>query len=488
MVSQPQAALTAGQSKAASLPLEKNPVFWFYGSASMAYGIKNNAFSYVLLYYAGQVLGLPGTKAAQALGIAMIWDALTDLLLGHWSDKTRSKYGRRHPFMYVALFLLPVTFYAIFNPVIELNESNSFLYLLVLAILIRTGTTLFEVPSTALLPDLEADYHKRSRWLALRHSFGWYGGNGIHTLNFFFWVGAYGFASQTGYSIYGAVGAAVIFLTILVSSLGTQKAAAAIPPPADAFRFRDILHEVGEIFESLRNQNFFVLFMYSLLVGIAAGLGMALYLYNVTFFYGFSGAQIAWTGVGVLLAPPLAYRLIPSLSARFGKRKVAIGGILLNISLYPIPYILVLTGVWPELGSWSSLAIYTVFVVLEVMFVIIGNVMLDSMMADVVEDSEVSTERRSEGLFYAARTFAGKMVSAGGIVFAGYIVSTVGMDSVHSFDQMTWQTRYDLATFFLPLYCGLYLAGLLFVSFYRIQEEDHANNLAELNRRRAQTH
>lgn len=461
-------------------------MFWFYGSASMAYGIKNNAFSYVLLYYAGQVLGLPGKMAAIALGIAMIWDATTDLLLGHWSDKTRSRYGRRHPFMYVALFVLPLTFYAMFNPIIELNDTNTFWYLLVFAMLIRTGTTLFEVPSTALLPDLEADYHQRSRWLALRHAFGWYGGNGIHTLNFFFWVGAYGFAVQTGYSIYGTVGAAVIFLTILASSLGTQKVAAAMPLPEDNFRFGDIAREIGQIFESLRNRNFFVLFIYSLLVGIAAGLGMALYLYNVTFFYGFSGAQIAWTGVGVLLAPLMAYPLIPKISARWGKRKVAIGGILLNITLYPIPYVLVLTGNWPELGSWLSLLFYSTFVVLEVTFIIIGNVMLDSMMADVVEESEVDTARRSEGLFYAARTFAGKMVSAGGIIFAGFIITSVGMDDIRSFEQMTWQTRYDLATFFLPLYCGLYLSGLVFISFYRIQQSDHVENLATLAARKNQ--
>ena len=166
--------------------LEKNPTFWFYGSASIAYGIKNNAFSYLLLIYANQVLGLPGYLASLALAIAMIWDAVSDLLLGHWSDKTSSRLGRRHPFMYAAFFVLPITFYALFNPVIELNDDNTFYYVLVLALLIRTGTTLFEVPSTALLPDLETDYDRRNKWLALRHFFGWTGGNGIHMINFMF--------------------------------------------------------------------------------------------------------------------------------------------------------------------------------------------------------------------------------------------------------------------------------------------------------------
>ena len=253
--------------------LEKNPTFWFYGSASIAYGIKNNAFSYLLLIYANQVLGLPGYLASLALALAMIWDAVSDLLLGHWSDKTSSRLGRRHPFMYAAFFVLPITFYALFNPVIELNDDNTFYYVLALALLIRTGTTLFEVPSTALLPDLETDYDRRNKWLALRHFFGWTGGNGIHMINFMFWVGAYGVASQTGYGIYGIAGAVVIAAAILVSSLGTQKVAAALPKPSEPFRFLAIKREIKQIFESVKNKNFAALFFYGLTVGIAGGLG-----------------------------------------------------------------------------------------------------------------------------------------------------------------------------------------------------------------------
>ena len=117
--------------------------------------------------------------------------------------------------MYAAFFLLPITFYGLFNPVVTLSsEDQTFVYVLVFALLIRTGTTLFEVPSTALLPDLEQDYDRRNKWLALRHAFGWTGGNGIHMINFAFWVGAYGVAVQAGYSIYGLVGALVIAAAI----------------------------------------------------------------------------------------------------------------------------------------------------------------------------------------------------------------------------------------------------------------------------------
>ena len=467
-------------------PLERRPIFWFYGSASAAYGIKNNAFSYLLLIYANQVLGVPGYLASIALAVAMLWDAVSDLLLGHWSDKTHSPLGRRHPFMYAALLVLPLSFYALFSPVIEITESNGFWYILVMSLIIRTGTTLFEVPSTAMLPDLEKDYDHRNKWLALRYAFGWYGGNGLHTINLMFWVGAYGVAVQTGYTIYATVGACVIALVMILSSFGTQKVMAALPKPVETFKFREIFTEIRQILQSVKNRNFASLFFYGLIVGIAGGLGTALYLYNTTYFFGFSGQQIAVTGLGVMISPAVAYWAAPYFGSLYGKKNAAIGAILVNVCLYPIPYVLLLAGYWPPLGSWLSLGLYSAFIVTEVICSIIGGVLLDSMMADVVEDSEVSTARRSEGLFYAARGFAGKAISAGGIIGAGTIVSLVGLDGVTSVSQVTDEIRFDLASLFLPLYCTLFLLGLWCVSKYKINREAHNDNIAALAARKQQ--
>ncbi|MFT5134151.1 MAG: GPH family glycoside/pentoside/hexuronide:cation symporter [Gammaproteobacteria bacterium] len=462
---------------------EKNPVYWFYGSASVAFGIKNNAFSYLLLIYSTQVLGIPGYLAAAALAIAMAWDAVSDLFLGHWSDKTDSRLGRRHPFMYAGFIMLPLSFYALFNPVIELTEANRWGYLLVTAILIRTAVTLVEVPSVALLPDLVKDYDERNKWLALRHAFGWYGGNGIHVVNMGIWVGAYGVAVQTGYSTYGIVGAFIIAASILISSLGTQKVAASMPPPSEPFRFREIWYEIKQISQSVKNSNFFWLFLYSLFVGAASGLSTALYLYNVTYFFTFTGPQIAVTGIFVFASPAIAYFLAPALGRAFGKKRAAVYALMVAILLYPMPYLLTLTGFWPEAGSWNSLIIYSFFVMSEVVGFIVGGVMLDSMMADVVEDSEVQTSRRSEGLFYAARSFASKAVSALGIILAGSIVTLVGMDGIKGVEDMTDVMREDLASFFLPAYCGLYFLAIFLISKYKIDRETHQTNLEALARK-----
>jgi Na+/melibiose symporter-like transporter len=110
--------------------------------------------------------------------------------------------------------------------------------------------------------------------------------------------------------------------------------------------------------------------------------------------------------------------------------------------------------------------------------------MLDSMMADVVEDSEIHTDRRSEGLFFATRSFGAKAISAGGIFSAGFILTLVGMDSVSSVVDMTMEHRVNLAMLFLPLWCLLNLVAIGLVSRYRIGRKDHESNLQQLDVRR----
>ena len=68
-----------------------------YGLGAAAYGVKDNGFNYFLMIYYNQVLCLPGSMAGLAIMIALIFDAVSDPLVGYWSDNTRSRWGRRHP-------------------------------------------------------------------------------------------------------------------------------------------------------------------------------------------------------------------------------------------------------------------------------------------------------------------------------------------------------------------------------------------------------
>ena len=172
--------------------LEKRPVFWFYGSASMAYGIKDNAFSYLLLIFANQVLGIPGYLAAIALALAMLWDSVSDLLLGHWSDKTNSKYGRRHPFMLTAPIPVALSLYMIFSPPMGLSTTELFLWLICFSVLLHLFMTLFFVPHLAFGGEMSKDYHARSTIMSYNNFGSYSGAASAHWfgLTFFFYATA----------------------------------------------------------------------------------------------------------------------------------------------------------------------------------------------------------------------------------------------------------------------------------------------------------
>ncbi len=487
--------MEATQYKEKAGSIFKRPVVWFYGIGSIAYGIKNNAFSYLLLIFANQVLGIPAVYASLALAIAMLWDAMSDPLIGHWSDKTNSALGRRHPFMYASLAIFPLSFFALFTPVITVSAEDALLfgmssawwYVLVLAILIRTATTLFEVPNSALLPELENDYDRRNSWLMLRHGFGWWGGNGYHCINFFFFLGTWGYVSHTGYSVYGTVGAIIIALVIIISATGTQKVASSFPRPRETFKFSALYTEVKQIVEAVWDRNFAAIFFYGLISAIAGGLGTALYIYLTAYFFAFSPVQVATTAIFVMLSPFFAARIIPFLAARFEKKYVCMASGLFFIVVYPMPYLMVLAGFWPELGSTTSLIIYTVFIVIEVTGLVVNGSLRDSMIADIVENREIKTNRRSEGLFFAFTGFAAKATSGGGIIAAGSIITLAGMDNVRDVAQMTMEIRTDLIALFLPIYLTLQILGLLCVMMYRITRDQHNANLSALAGRKADT-
>ena len=74
-----------------------------YGVGQAAEGLKNGAFGIFVLFYYNQVLGLSGTLAGLAIGVALVFDSVSDPLAGSVSDHWRSKLGRRHPFLYAAI-------------------------------------------------------------------------------------------------------------------------------------------------------------------------------------------------------------------------------------------------------------------------------------------------------------------------------------------------------------------------------------------------
>jgi Na+/melibiose symporter-like transporter len=214
---------TIDPTRRARLPLATR---MFSGVGTVAFGIKDQGFGGFLMLYYNQVLGLSAAWVGTTIMIAMVADALFDPIVGHVSDNWRSRWGRRHPFMYASAIPLSICYFLVWAPP-ALDPAALSVYLLVIAILVRMIVSVYEIPSMALLSELSSDYDERTELVAWRYFFGVVGGIGITILTFKYFLvptpsQPVGQLNPAGYFDYGIVASILIFVFVLASALGTH--------------------------------------------------------------------------------------------------------------------------------------------------------------------------------------------------------------------------------------------------------------------------
>tara|TARA_B100001996_G_scaffold347956_1_gene305824 strand:- start:989 stop:1369 length:381 start_codon:yes stop_codon:yes gene_type:complete len=108
-----------------------NNTLHLYSLGSTAVGVKNILFGSWLLVYFNQILGLEPLLASYALAIALVFDAISDPLVGAWSDRFKSRWGRRHPFVYLAIIPFGLSAYYLYSVPADTSQTNLFIKLLV---------------------------------------------------------------------------------------------------------------------------------------------------------------------------------------------------------------------------------------------------------------------------------------------------------------------------------------------------------------------
>lgn len=451
-----------------------------HGSGAAAFGIKNGGFDYFLLLFYGTVIGLEPGLVGLAILIALVVDAISDPLVGYWSDNFRSRWGRRHPFMYAAALPVALSYFLLWNPP-DWGQTGLFVYLTVLAVLIRTFITFYETPSSALIPELTTDYADRTSLQAYRLLFGWSAGTGMSVVMFgVLLTGPLGMRDPDAYATYGIIASVLIFATIMMSALGTHSRIPYLHQPVGTGERYSVGRIFREMLQTLSEKSFIALFLATMLFAIASGLSAALAFLMLNYFWGFSEYQIfIWT-CSVFISALLGFVLAPRATRRLGKKRATILLGVLAFTIQPMPVLLRLAGLMPENGDPLLFPLVLGVNVIDLALIIAVQVVSFSMIADLVESNELRTGRRSEGVYYAAVTFTRKTTQGLGVLAAGLILSFVNFPEGAQPGSVAADTLWNLGALYAPAILAVYLAALLCIARYRIDRNAHEENLRRL--------
>ncbi|WP_239615662.1 MFS transporter [Cohnella mopanensis] len=146
-----------------------SPMMYAFGMLAMM--IPSQAFSTFYSYYYVDKLGLGLGLATLARTIFLIWDAVNQPLFGYWSDRTKTKYGRRRPWLFGAIPLFMLTFIMVFSPPKDLSEMGLFTWFLIALVLYEAVATVIWVNYGALFPELFKGDRLRTKASAVQQGF-----------------------------------------------------------------------------------------------------------------------------------------------------------------------------------------------------------------------------------------------------------------------------------------------------------------------------
>jgi Na+/melibiose symporter-like transporter len=455
-----------------------------YGFGSVAFGVKSNGFDYFFLIFYSQVMEVSAYLVSLALMIALIVDALSDPLIGYLSDNTRSRWGRRHPFMYAAAFPAAIAYYFVWNPPSGLEGDALFPYIATIAVLVRTLVTVYEIPSSSLVAEMSDNYDERTSMLSYRYFFGWTGGTLMGAFATIFilvptaTIGN-GMFNVEGHGQVGAIAAMVIFMAMMASSMGTHKMIPDLkaPPPPRQMTIGLIYREV---FETLASRSFLALFLAALFGAVAAGVSTTLSFYFSTFFWEFTTEQIGLISLSVVISAVLAFFIAPVVSKKFGKKRGAITVGLMAFTVAPAPILLRLLGLMPDNSDPSLFPVVLSITVIDVALIITYQILSSSMIADLVEEAEIKTKRRNEGVFFASVTFIRKVTQGIGAAVAGVLLTVSQFPAGATPDQVPESVLSSFGWLYVPVIFSLWMMMIASLSLYSVDRKKHEQNLATL--------
>jgi GPH family glycoside/pentoside/hexuronide:cation symporter len=382
--------------------------------------------------------------------IGRFWDAFTDPIVGHLSDRTRTRLGRRRPWLLAAALPVSAAYLAIWSPPAALEASQLALWMGGAILLFYTAITAFSVPYTALGAELSAGYHDRTRVFGAK-AFGDHVGIVLGAASLLFMENA---AQPRAAAVCVATVAGALMIA------GTLWATAALREPAEHQGRGGRRRSYDAFADVLRNREARILIAVFFLEMLGYQTFVVMLPYVTEYVLETPGAT-AYYLFAAILTTLVTLPMWGPWSRRFGKARVWRASLAVKTAVFA-GMALVGPGDWVLIGA------------LTVVFGAAtggGAVLGPSLKADVVDSDEARTGERKEGTFFAAWGLAIKMAIGFAILISGALLSSVGFrPNVAQSPEAVVAIRASVSA--LPVAC--HVLALLLLSRLRMDEADHA--------------
>lgn len=409
-------------------------------------------------------MGLSITAAGIILMAVRLFDAVTDPVIGYLSDRTRTRFGRRRPYMAAGAVGLGISILFLFRPPVEAGGGFSLLFYFGFWLFaLFFFWTLITIPYESLGPEMTKNYHERTTLFALRDGFLILGTLLAAASPVLIDAAAsvldFPLTENGRFSIMAFIFAPMILVFSLVCILKIKENAKQ--------------SQGGTLFkgytEVLKNKPFLILIAGYTISAFGSNLPATLILYYVEYVLGSNLAEfflLIYFLTGVVFLPVWI-----GISKRVGKKFAWIASMVINTGAF--------FGVF-FLGKGDAV-LYGILVFFSGIGFGAGLALPSSIQADVIDYDELLTGQRREGRYIGLWSIAKKMAAALGVGIGLYLLGQAGYQPNVVQDASTVQM---LKILYALVPCACNVLAIVIVSFYPISEKQHARIQEQIEKNR----
>lgn len=441
-----------------------------YGMGSVADSIIVDFVGAFFLFFLTDLVGINPAIAGSIGLIAVLWDAVSDPVIGMLSDKSTCKYGKRRPFILASILPIFITTILMFK-VANFSGKWTVVYYIIVAILYWTSYTTFNIPYMALGASLTNDPTERTSLSSIRQSLAFIGLIGAIALPGMM-IGKLiegGSAPDKAYSTVAIILGTISAVTIFITWVTTKGKELEYSEDSSNLSFGKTISNLFKV------KSYIILIIVAVLIFIGFTMFSANQMYIVTAILGFGEIQAGQVFLVIAISGVLISLIISKITEKIDKKNVFIAlTVITSIVMIAVKF----TGV-------TSLGQYTIFCVITNFGISGFLVLIYNFLYDVIDVIEFKYNNRCSGVVLSYYSFIVKFGKALAMQLIGIILAVGGYNAEVAVQSAQAKASILSASTIYPGILFL-LAGILMIFYPITINKIKALNIANENRRNGQ--